>query len=83
MMGNLSITFKSKVLPKMIKGMLIASPIKISGIRIASGARSAAAATATTLSKLITKSAINMVRIATNKLGGAAISLSSSLSAIN
>ena len=62
--GNRSITFISSVLPTMISGIDIARPTISSGTRSASGALSAAPATAITLSRLITTSATRILRIA-------------------
>ncbi|KAG0730834.1 hypothetical protein G6F23_015903 [Rhizopus arrhizus] len=63
MIGKRSMTFNSSVLPKMTKGMLMARP-KTSKVV----SPIAAAATATTLSRLMTRSAIMIVRIAVSRL---------------
>ena len=63
MTGKRSISLTKTVLPKMISGMLIARPMNTS-----TSSPLAAAATPITLSRLITRSAIRMVRMATNRL---------------
>ncbi|CFV94070.1 Uncharacterised protein [Bordetella pertussis] len=61
MMGKRSITLSNSALPNMTSGMLMARPSTSSVV-----SPMAAAATATTLSRLMTRSAIMMVRIATS-----------------
>ena len=59
MIGQRSMNFMSSVLPKITSGMLMSRP-RISSVRLPF----AAAATAITLSRLITRSAMRIVRIA-------------------
>jgi hypothetical protein len=67
MTGYFSITVISNWLPKMISGIDRPRPMISSSVRAPGGPLSAAAATAMTLSRLITRSAIRIVRIAPHK----------------